>query len=174
MGPDPAVDPADNIDLMQEELNEDLFHKYDDQGTLTSKHSSKVYQSQNSRAMDTVPPPSIDLICTKEYSNINRIADRDHLTDENWHKWKEKMKRVFINCDITEYITGNIRRPNEFLDFVGAHNWDKNDTWVQQVIMHNVTSSQMNHIGTKSTAKEMYSALMVTHENKAHQMVNHI
>src|SRR6202789_134191 len=171
MGPDPAIDPDDDIDLMQEE---DLFHENDDQGTLTPKRSSKVYQSKNSRTMDTVPPPSINLIRTKEYSNINRIADRDHLTDENWHEWKERIKRVFINCDITGYTTGAIRRPNEFLDFVGARNWDKNDTWAQQVIMHNVTSSQMNHVGTKSTAEEMYSALMVTHENKAHQTVNHI
>jgi hypothetical protein len=125
MGPDPAVDPDDGIDLMQEE---DLFHENDDQGTLTPKRSSKVYQSKNSRTMDTVPPPSIDLIRTKEYSNVNRITDRDHLTDENWHKWKERIKRVFINCDITGYTTGDIRWPNEFLDFIGTRNWDKNDT----------------------------------------------
>ena len=27
--------------------------------------------------------PSIDLICTKEYLNVNRIADYNHLMDEN-------------------------------------------------------------------------------------------
>jgi hypothetical protein len=46
--------------------------------------------------------------------------------------------------------------------------------WAQQVIIHNITSSQMNHIGSKSTAEAMYSALTITHENKAHQTVNHI
>ena len=56
----------------------------------------------------------------------------------------------------------------------GERNWDKNDTWAQQVIIHNVTSSQMNHVRSKSSAEAMYSALSVTHENKAHQMVNHI
>ena len=53
-------------------------------------------------------------------------------------------------------------------------NWDKNDTWAQQVIIHNVTSSQMNNVRSKSLAEAMYSALLVTHGNKAHQMVNHI
>jgi hypothetical protein len=39
----------------------------------------------------------IELIQTKEYS------------DENWHEWKDRMKRVFINCDITGYITGSVK-----------------------------------------------------------------
>ena len=47
---------------------------------------------------------TVDLIRTKEYSNVSKIADRDHLTDENWHEWKDRMKRVFMNCDITEYV----------------------------------------------------------------------
>ena len=109
-----------------------------------------------------------------EYSNVNKIADRDHLTDENWHEWKDRMKRVFTNCDITGYVTGAVIRPNESDDPVGVYNWDKNDCWAQQVIIHNVTSSQMNHVGSKTSAKDMYSALTVTHENKAHQTINHI
>jgi gag-polypeptide of LTR copia-type len=31
----------------------------------------------------------------------------------------------------------------------------------------------MNHVGAKTSAEAMYSALLVTHENKAHQTVNH-
>ena len=57
---------------------------------------------------------------------------------------------------------------------LGAHNWDKNDSWVQQIVIHNVTSTQMNHVGSKSSAEEMFSALSVTHNNKAQQTVNHI
>jgi hypothetical protein len=53
-------------------------------------------------------------------------------------------------------------------------NWEKNDTWAQQVIIQNVTSSQMNHIGAKTTAEAMYSTLTLTHDNRAHQTVNHI
>jgi len=110
----------------------------------------------------------------KEYSNVNRIMDQDHLTDVNWHEWKERIKRVFINCDITQYVTGEIMHPDKYDDPNGAHNWDKNDTWAQQVIIHNVTASQINHVGSKDTAEEMYSALSVTHDNMVHQMVNYI
>jgi hypothetical protein len=84
------------------------------------------------------------------------------------------MKWVFNNCDISGYVTGMVKRLNEDNNAAGAHNWDKNNSWVQQVIIHNVTSSQMNHVGSKSTAEAMYSALTITHKNKAHQTVNHI
>ena len=36
--------------------------------------------------------PSIHLICIKEYSNTNRTTDHNHLTDKNWHEWKERMR----------------------------------------------------------------------------------
>jgi hypothetical protein len=106
--------------------------------------------------------------------NVSKIAKHNHLTDNNWHEGKERIKRVFINCDITNYITGRVIRPDETVDPTNASNWDTNNSWIQQVIMHNLTSSQMNHIGSKTLAEAMYSALMFTHENKAHQMVNHI
>ena len=32
----------------------------------------------------------------------------------------------------------------------------------------------MNHVRSKSSAEEMFSALLVTHKNKVHQTVNHI
>jgi hypothetical protein len=73
--------------------------------------------------------PSIKLIRIKEYSNVNKIADRDHLTDENWHEWKDRMKRVFGNCNITDYVYGVIKRPIEEEDPIGVSNWDKNDNW---------------------------------------------
>jgi gag-polypeptide of LTR copia-type len=114
------------------------------------------------------------LLRTKDYSNVSKIAERDHLTDDNWHEWKERMKRVFTNCDITGYVNGTVKRPTLFQDPVGANNWDKNDAWAQQVIIQNVTSSQMNHVGAKFNAGDMYAALTDTHDNKAHQTVNHI
>ena len=94
--------------------------------------------------------------------------------DENWHEWKDWMKRVFTNCDITGYVMGAVSRPNAGDNSDGVNNWDKNDCWVQQVIIYNVTSSQMTHVSLKTSAKAMYSALTVTHENKTHQTVNHI
>jgi hypothetical protein len=84
------------------------------------------------------------------------------------------MKHVFINCDITGYISGTVNWPNESNDTIGAHNWDKNDCWAQQVIIHNVTSSQMMHMGSKTLAEAMFSMLVVMHKNRVHQTVNHI
>jgi hypothetical protein len=58
----------------------------------------------------------VALIHTKEYSNVNKIAEHDHLTDENWHEWQERMKRVFINCDITGYTDRTVKRPDISID----------------------------------------------------------
>ena len=154
---------------------------------ITPKQSAKVYTSRNwsGETKNTITvlrdepahgdQPTADddvdipLIRTKEYSAVSKLSDHDHLTDTNWHEWKESMQRVFINCDITDYITGDLMRPSE-----NALNWDKNDTWAQQVIIQNITSSQMNHVGSKETAHEMYCALLATHKNFAHQTVTYI
>ena len=49
-----------------------------------------------------------------------------------------------------------------------------NDTWAQQVIIQNVTSSQMNHVRLKPNAFLLFSTLVDFHENKVHQTINHI
>ena len=36
--------------------------------------------------------PAITLLQSKDYSNVSRIADRDHLTNDNWYEWKERFK----------------------------------------------------------------------------------
>jgi len=117
---------------------------------------------------------SVKLIQTKEYSNVNKISDHDHLTDDNWHIWKEQVQRVFVNCDIAKYVTGTEECPDETVDPVGICNWNKHGTWAQQVIIQNVTALQMNHVSLKTSAQTMYLVLSVTHDNMAHQMVNHI
>ena len=72
------------------------------------KHAKRVYQSKEKDLLkDDEDLPSITLIHTRNYTNINKIAEHDHLTDDNWHKWKERMRRVFYNCDINEYVTGD-------------------------------------------------------------------
>ena len=139
------------------------------------KCEKRVYQSKEKDFLeDDDDSPSITLIHTRNYTNVNKIAEHDHLMDDNWHEWKERMRRVFYNCDINEYVTGEVKHPNEAIDPIGTHNWDKTDSWVQQIIIHNVTSTQMNHIRLKSSAEEMFSALSVTHDNKAHQTINPI
>jgi hypothetical protein len=124
-----------------------MDQQMEDESTLspmeTPKRSKRIYRSKQSWHIvaDTDDEssgdnnlPAIQPIRMKEYSNVNKIADRDHLTDENWHEWKDRMKRVFTNCDITGYIMDAMKRPNKVDDPEGAYNWDKNDSWAQQVI----------------------------------------
>ena len=144
-------------------------------GTCRSPaNQSRSLKSHTSDVEDEFPSPSVEALKTKDYTNVSRLAEHDHLTDENWHEWKSRMLRVFLSCDIAEYIAGFKKRPDSSKDPIGALNWDKNNVWAQQVIINNITALQMNHIGSKQTSKEMYSALIETHDNKAHLTVTHI
>src|ERR1700728_1620878 len=118
--------------------------------------------------------PTVALICTKEYMAVNRLLERSHLTDDNWYDWKERMNRVFTNCDITGYIDGTIPQVAPEQDSIGARNWVKNNSWAQQVIMDNVSTTQMNHIRSKRTVHAMYEGLASTHEDMAFYTVNNI
>ena len=144
-----------------EEQEQEKEIKEEIKAYIPPKCAKRVYQSKAKDLWEDDDLPSIKLIHTKNYSNINRITECDHLTDENWHKWKERMRQVFYNCDINGYITGDIKCPNKSINPIGALNWDKNDFWAQQIIMHNVTSLKMNHIGLKLSAEEMFSALSI-------------
>jgi hypothetical protein len=84
------------------------------------------------------------------------------------------MQRVLTNCEITGYADGTLKRSFLFDDPARASNWDMNDAWAQQVIIQNITSLQMNYVRSKVTMESMYAALVDTHDNKAHQTVNHI
>jgi hypothetical protein len=118
--------------------------------------------------------PTIALIRTKEYTAVNRLLEQSHLTDDNWYDWKERMNRVFTNCDSTGYIDGTILRVAPEQDGIGARNWVKNDSWAQQVIMDNVSTTQMNHIRSKRTAHTMYEGLASTHGDMVLYTVNNI
>jgi hypothetical protein len=84
------------------------------------------------------------------------------------------MKRVFRNCGITGYVDRTTKKPSAVQDPYGAGTWDRNDSWAQQVIIQNVTSSQLTHVGSMESAEAMYSTLTVMHENKAHGTVHHV
>ena len=62
---------------------------------LSIRSSSGRHQrnprSNVSDSEDESPGPSVKLLKTKDYSNVSRIVERDHLTDENWHEWKDRM-----------------------------------------------------------------------------------
>ena len=84
------------------------------------------------------------------------------------------MNCVFTNCDITGYIDSTILQVAPDQDGIGARNWVKNDSWAQQVIMDNVSTTQMNHIRLKRTAHAMYEGLASTHEDMVFYTVNNI
>lgn len=93
------------------------------------------------------------------------------LSENNWIAWRERMKRVFRYCRVEEYITGTIYRPEEDEDVVGAKSWDYNDNYAQMMIVNNITSSEMVHIGQCANAKAMWDNLEAVHESKGHQTI---
>jgi len=84
------------------------------------------------------------------------------------------MKCIFKNCEITSYVEGSIQCPDEAIHSIAANNWSQNDSWAQQVILQNITPSQLHHVVTKETTGDMWKALQATHENKAHVTVDHL
>ena len=109
---------------LEEEIEEEIVPY------VPPKCAKRVYRAQPKDLWEDDDLCSIKLIHTKNYSNVNRIAECDHLMDKNWHKWKERMRWVLYNCDINGYITGDIKCPNEAINPIGTLNWDKNDSWV--------------------------------------------
>ena len=90
-----AEQEEEQEEQQKEELIEDEIEEY-----VPPKQAKRVYHTKANLPIEELWEddnlPSNDFICTKEYSNINRIADCDHLMDENWNKWKERMKCVGI------------------------------------------------------------------------------
>ena len=48
-------------------------------------------RSNTDNFKNEVPSPSIKSLKTKDYLNVSRITECDHLTDKNWHEWKDCM-----------------------------------------------------------------------------------
>jgi hypothetical protein len=67
------------------------------------------------------PEGKITLLRTKDYASVSKIAERDHLIDDNWHEWKERMKQVFRNCGITGYVNGTTKKPSVVQDPYGRY-----------------------------------------------------
>src|SRR5580704_13686319 len=80
--------------------------------SIRSISSSQCRRSRPhiSDSEDESPKPSVKVLKTKDYTNVSRLAERDHLTDDNWHEWKDRMLRVLYNSDIAEYVSGFIKR----------------------------------------------------------------
>ena len=65
---------------LEEEIEEEQEEKIE--AFVPPKHAKRVYHTKPKLSIQD----SIQLIGTKDYSNINRITECNHLMDENWHK----------------------------------------------------------------------------------------
>ena len=65
---------------LEEEIEEEIVPY------VPPKCAKRVYRAQPKDLWEDDDLCSIKLICTKNYSNVNRIAECDHLMDKNWHK----------------------------------------------------------------------------------------
>src|ERR1700720_3471480 len=52
--------------------------------------------------------PTVALIRTKEYTAVNRLPERSHLTDDNWYDWKERINRVFTAYLLAAILLGTL------------------------------------------------------------------
>lgn len=77
------------------------------------------------------------------------------------------MKRVLCLCGVEEYVEGRVIQPD---DAVIAINWSYNDDYAQ-VIMNNITSTEIIHVGQYITAQAMWYSLEAVHESKGHQTI---
>jgi hypothetical protein len=71
--------------------------------------------------------PNVELIRFKDFASFAKVPEREHLTNNNWYNWKERMSRVSTSCAITGYIRGTIERPDKATNKEGSRNWLMDD-----------------------------------------------
>jgi hypothetical protein len=102
----------------------------------------------------------------REGSAITKLPEP--LNETNWIAWRERMKRVLRLCDVEAYAAGTIPRPD---NAANAENWDFNDNYAQVMIINNIASTEMVHVGQSLTAKAVWDSLEAVHESKGHQTI---
>ena len=126
--------PADDI------IDEDL---YNFEGSSNQNNNPTAGRSQQN------PPTTIEKVSTRE-APVTKIPEA--LTDENWNVWKNHICPIFHLCDLEGYIYGTIPCP---ANGTQAIDWTFNDNYTKLIIMNNLTSSEMIHIGKCQTAHLM-------------------
>ena len=119
-----------------------------------------VQPSANVNANIITTVPLIEHI-TIVKSNITRTKE---LNDTNWNVWKGSMKRIFGLCDLSEYVLGNVVRPDPAHDPVGAKNWDFNDSYAAMLICENISVGQKIYAGQDNKSYEVWRNLEAIHE----------
>lgn len=84
------------------------------------------------------------------------------------------MNHILTVCGLTEYVKGEIWRPDPTIDSNGANNWAFNDNYAKNLIKNNIGPSQMVHIGQCTTAHEVWRDLVAVHDPKDyHTMISY-
>ena len=109
--------------------------------------------------------PNIKHVQAHEGSTITKLSEA---LESNWIAWRERIKRVLRLCGVETYAKGKIQCP---ADAAEAENWKYNDNYAQVMIINNITSTEMVHVGQCDTAKAMWDNLEVVHESKGHQTI---
>ena len=112
------------------------------------------------------PAAMITKLSTNHGSAITKLPEA--LDEENWNTWRERIKRVFRLCGVEGYADGTITRPDSG---ESAEAWDHNDNYTQLLIVHNLSSSQIVHVGQNTTASAIWQSLEAVHESKGHQTI---
>jgi hypothetical protein len=111
---------------------------------------------------------NITRVSAREGSSITKLSEP--LTKDNWMSWHERIKRVLRLCGVISYAEGTIPRPNSD-DDPNIGNWEYNDNYAQVMIINNITSTEMVHVGQCDTARAMCESLEAIHEFKGHQTI---
>ena len=130
------------------------------------KVDGDLYQGSSNTSSRPPSQLSIKKVTAIKGSHITKLLEP--LMESNWMAWHECMKRVLRLCGIEEYVEGKIIRPN---NAESTDNWWYNDNYAQVVIMNNITSTEIIHVGQCSTSQAMWDSLEAVHESKGHQTI---
>src|ERR1700760_1180152 len=119
-----------------------------------------------SSQQETSTTPVITKVSTSHGTAVTRVLEP--LDDNNWNTWRGRIKRVFRVCGVEAYIDGTIARPDSGENLEA---WEHNDNYAQLLIINNVATSQMVHVGQNTTANAIWLSLEVVHESKGHQTI---
>ena len=74
-------------------------------------------------------------------------------------------------CEVSPYVRGEIKQPNQDDDPVGHDNWKKNDNFAKHLITQNVSDKCIIHIQQNSTSNVAWKNLEAIYEDKSQETV---
>jgi gag-polypeptide of LTR copia-type len=110
--------------------------------------------------------PHIQRIQARESPTSVKLTEL--LDESNWTSWRDRIVLALRYYKLDTYLQGAPVRPD---DPTEADNWDHNDDFTKLVIMNNIASSEVTHVGRCKTANEMWKSLELIHESKGHTTI---